>query len=138
MHRHGSYQFVLFYPINTAKLPKKLHLNAVPNFTLAGDWTYQKFLGSMEGAVLAGKLAATVVATKTQSVRPVRAEVVAAATAMSAPRNPRSETILTVFTFTINVFCHLYSLYVYLCRGLVKTAHDLPLIFGGGSQRRQT
>ncbi|CAK0869203.1 unnamed protein product [Prorocentrum cordatum] len=31
------------------------------NFTLAGDWTSQKFLGSMEGAVLAGKLAAEVV-----------------------------------------------------------------------------
>ena len=30
----------------------------IPNFTLAGDWTSQKFLGSMEGAVLAGKLAA--------------------------------------------------------------------------------
>merc|ERR1719437_54929 len=33
----------------------------VSNFTLAGDWTSQKFLGSMEGAVLAGKLAAEVV-----------------------------------------------------------------------------
>ena len=28
----------------------------IPNFTLAGDWTSQKFLGSMEGAVLAGRL----------------------------------------------------------------------------------
>lgn len=36
----------------------------VPNFTLAGDWTSQKFLGSMEGAVLAGKLAAQVVCEK--------------------------------------------------------------------------
>ena len=34
------------------------------NFTLAGDFTYQKFLGSMEGAVLSGKLAAEVVADK--------------------------------------------------------------------------
>ena len=34
----------------------------ISNFTLAGDWTSQKFLGSMEGAVLAGKLAAQVVA----------------------------------------------------------------------------
>merc|ERR1712031_97808 len=34
----------------------------IPNFTLAGDWTSQKFLGSMEGAVLTGKLAAEVVA----------------------------------------------------------------------------
>merc|ERR1711966_352479 len=33
----------------------------ISNFTLAGDWTSQKFLGSMEGAVLAGKLAAEVV-----------------------------------------------------------------------------
>lgn len=33
----------------------------IPNFTLAGDWTSQKYLGSMEGAVLAGKLAAEVV-----------------------------------------------------------------------------
>jgi hypothetical protein len=36
----------------------------IPNFTLAGDWTSQKFLGSMEGAVLAGKLAAEVVSDK--------------------------------------------------------------------------
>lgn len=34
----------------------------IPNFTLAGDYTAQKFLGSMEGAVLSGKLAADVVA----------------------------------------------------------------------------
>ncbi|GMH63866.1 hypothetical protein TL16_g03820, partial [Triparma laevis f. inornata] len=33
----------------------------IPNFTLAGDWTSQKYLGSMEGAVYAGKLAAEVV-----------------------------------------------------------------------------
>merc|ERR1712151_1178697 len=36
----------------------------IPNFTLAGDWTSQKFLGSMEGAVLGGKLAAEVVANR--------------------------------------------------------------------------
>ncbi|GMH85730.1 hypothetical protein TrVE_jg1699 [Triparma verrucosa] len=30
----------------------------IPNFTLAGDWSSQKYLGSMEGAVYAGKLAA--------------------------------------------------------------------------------
>ena len=34
----------------------------IENFTLAGDFTSQKFLGSMEGAVLSGKLAAEVVA----------------------------------------------------------------------------
>merc|ERR1712046_537562 len=33
----------------------------INNFTLAGDWTSQKFLGSMEGAIFAGKLAAEVV-----------------------------------------------------------------------------
>jgi 15-cis-phytoene desaturase len=33
----------------------------IPHFTLAGDWTSQKFLGSMEGAVLGGKLAAEVI-----------------------------------------------------------------------------
>jgi len=36
----------------------------VDNFVLAGDWSTQKFLGSMEGAVLAGKLASEVVACK--------------------------------------------------------------------------
>ena len=40
----------------------------IPNFTLAGDWTSQKFLGSMEGAVLAGKLAAEVVAERAAGV----------------------------------------------------------------------
>eukprot|EP00929_Paragymnodinium_shiwhaense_P034438 TRINITY_DN18739_c0_g1_i1.p1 TRINITY_DN18739_c0_g1~~TRINITY_DN18739_c0_g1_i1.p1 ORF type:complete len:699 (-),score=146.04 TRINITY_DN18739_c0_g1_i1:210-2243(-) len=33
----------------------------IRNFTLAGDYTSQKFLGSMEGAILAGKLAAEVI-----------------------------------------------------------------------------
>jgi len=36
----------------------------ISNFVLAGDWTSQKFLGSMEGAVLGGKLAAEVVSAK--------------------------------------------------------------------------
>jgi len=36
----------------------------IRNFTLAGDWTYQKFLGSMEGAIFAGKLAAEVIANR--------------------------------------------------------------------------
>merc|ERR1712232_106615 len=36
----------------------------IPNLTMAGDWTSQKFLGSMEGAVLGGKLAAEVVANR--------------------------------------------------------------------------
>ena len=40
----------------------------VHNFVLAGDWSAQKFLGSMEGAVLAGKLASEVVACKAAGV----------------------------------------------------------------------
>jgi 15-cis-phytoene desaturase len=40
----------------------------IPNFTLAGDWTSQKFLGSMEGAVLGGKLAAEVIAKKAKGL----------------------------------------------------------------------
>lgn len=36
----------------------------IPNFTMAGDWTSQKYLGSMEGAVLGGKLAAEVIANR--------------------------------------------------------------------------
>jgi 15-cis-phytoene desaturase len=42
----------------------------IPNFTLAGDWTSQKFLGSMEGAVLGGKLAAEVVSRKAKGMPP--------------------------------------------------------------------
>jgi 15-cis-phytoene desaturase len=42
----------------------------IPNFTLAGDWTSQKFLGSMEGAVLGGKLAAEVVSKKAKGMDP--------------------------------------------------------------------
>jgi len=37
----------------------------ISNFVMAGDWTSQKFLGSMEGAVLGGKLAAEVIVDKT-------------------------------------------------------------------------
>lgn len=36
----------------------------IPNFTLAGCYTSQKFLGSMEGATLSGKLAAEVVSNR--------------------------------------------------------------------------
>ena len=47
----------------------------IPNFTLAGDWTSQKFLGSMEGAVLGGKLAAEVIVNKDKGVSNVLKEV---------------------------------------------------------------
>ena len=40
----------------------------IPNLTMAGDWTSQKFLGSMEGAILGGKLAAEVVAKKAKGM----------------------------------------------------------------------
>lgn len=53
----------------------------IENFTLAGDFTSQKFLGSMEGAILSGKLAAEVAAEKlsgrapSQGVKPVHRSV---------------------------------------------------------------
>jgi 15-cis-phytoene desaturase len=53
----------------------------ISNFTLAGDYTSQKFLGSMEGAVLGGKLAAEVVASRakgmaTQGLKPVQQSII--------------------------------------------------------------
>jgi 15-cis-phytoene desaturase len=43
---------------------------------MAGDWTSQKFLGSMEGAVLGGKLAAEVVSKKAKGMElPLEKEV---------------------------------------------------------------
>jgi 15-cis-phytoene desaturase len=56
----------------------------IPNFTLAGDWTSQKFLGSMEGAVLGGKLAAEAICRKAAGLEPapikdIQPDIVAAA-----------------------------------------------------------
>ena len=64
----------------------------IDNFVLAGDWTSQKFLGSMEGALLGGKLAAEVIVDKalgqpTKPLKEIRPEVVAAATAYT-PKPP--------------------------------------------------
>jgi len=64
----------------------------VENFSLCGCFTSQKFLGSMEGAVLAGKLAAEVVAARalgkeSQEVKEVEPHIVEAAAA-AAPRKP--------------------------------------------------
>jgi len=62
----------------------------ISNFTLAGDWTSQKFLGSMEGAVLAGKLAAEVVTDKavygasTKGLKKIVPDVIAEAKTLSA------------------------------------------------------
>jgi 15-cis-phytoene desaturase len=52
----------------------------ISNFTLSGDWTSQKFLGSMEGAILSGKLAAEVIACKaagepTQGLKEIMPEI---------------------------------------------------------------
>ena len=54
----------------------------ISNLVLAGDWTSQKFLGSMEGAVLGGKLAAEVVVDlslgqPTQPLKEIRPECAA-------------------------------------------------------------
>jgi len=70
----------------------------IPNFVLAGDWTSQKFLGSMEGAVLGGKLAAEVVVDRatgkpTKGLKDVQPSVVTAAAAHEAkePRGIKGE-----------------------------------------------
>lgn len=65
----------------------------IPNFTLAGDYTSQKFLGSMEGAVLGGKLAAEVIAERAAGLSPRQAEKeirpeVHAAAAKALPKDP--------------------------------------------------
>jgi 15-cis-phytoene desaturase len=64
----------------------------IPHFTLAGDWTSQKFLGSMEGAVLGGKLAAEVIARTAKqlelpSIKEIQSNIVESA-ATYVPKNP--------------------------------------------------
>merc|ERR1719311_1753194 len=64
----------------------------IDNFVLAGDWTSQKFLGSMEGAILGGKLAAEVIVDKalgqpTKPLKEIRPEIAAAAAAYE-PKPP--------------------------------------------------
>jgi len=64
----------------------------IDNFVLAGDWTSQKFLGSMEGAILGGKLAAEVVVDKatgkpTKPLKAVQPDVAAKAAA-HVPKPP--------------------------------------------------
>jgi 15-cis-phytoene desaturase len=58
----------------------------IDNLVLAGDWTSQKVLGSMEGAILGGKLAAEVVVDKalgdkTKGIKEIQPECVAKAAA---------------------------------------------------------
>merc|ERR1719420_1688362 len=64
----------------------------IEKLTMAGDWTSQKFLGSMEGAVLGGKLAAEVIADRaagraTQGLKEVQENIKEAAAAMK-PKEP--------------------------------------------------
>jgi len=59
---------------------------------MAGDWTSQKFLGSMEGAVLGGKLAAEVVSNRAvgnpdKEVKEIQNHIVQS-TATLSPRDP--------------------------------------------------
>merc|ERR1711871_1863814 len=64
----------------------------IDNFVLAGDWTSQKFLGSMEGAILAGKLAAEVVCDRAagieyRTLKDIQPEVYDSA-AKAEPKDP--------------------------------------------------
>merc|ERR1719152_219593 len=64
----------------------------IENLVMAGDWTSQKFLGSMEGAILGGKLAAEVIVDKslgnpTRPLKEIRPDIVAKAAAYE-PKPP--------------------------------------------------
>jgi len=70
----------------------------IPNLVMAGDWTSQKFLGSMEGAVLGGKLSAEVILDRTlgnptKGLKEVQPSVIAAAATHEAkePRGVKGE-----------------------------------------------
>jgi 15-cis-phytoene desaturase len=65
----------------------------IDKLTFAGDWTSQKYLGSMEGAILGGKLAAEVIADKaagrpTKGLKVVQESIKEAAAAMKEPKKP--------------------------------------------------
>mmetsp|Transcript_15856 Transcript_15856/g.33311 ORF Transcript_15856/g.33311 Transcript_15856/m.33311 type:complete len:620 (-) Transcript_15856:56-1915(-) len=64
----------------------------IPQFTMAGDFTSQKFLGSMEGATLAGKLAAEVIANRAKGnadkpIKEIQQHIIDAA-ASYVPKDP--------------------------------------------------
>ncbi|GKY93636.1 hypothetical protein MPSEU_000331000 [Mayamaea pseudoterrestris] len=59
----------------------------IDNFVMAGDWTSQKFLGSMEGAVLGGKLAAEVIARKAKGMAPLPAKEIQASIVENASKH---------------------------------------------------
>jgi 15-cis-phytoene desaturase len=48
----------VYKPIPGSQAYRPVQATPIPNFFLAGSYTMQRFLGSMEGAVLSGKLAA--------------------------------------------------------------------------------
>ena len=67
-------QILLFFKYHVVKTPRSVYTatpgrqacrpsqkTPIANFYLAGDYTMQQYLGSMEGAVLSGKLAASVI-----------------------------------------------------------------------------
>mmetsp|Transcript_3943 Transcript_3943/g.5873 ORF Transcript_3943/g.5873 Transcript_3943/m.5873 type:complete len:623 (+) Transcript_3943:138-2006(+) len=61
----------------------------IPQFTLAGCYTSQKFLGSMEGATLSGKLAAEVIANRAKGnadkpIKEIQQHIIAAASTYEA------------------------------------------------------
>mmetsp|Transcript_26723 Transcript_26723/g.45490 ORF Transcript_26723/g.45490 Transcript_26723/m.45490 type:complete len:623 (+) Transcript_26723:111-1979(+) len=61
----------------------------IPKFTLAGCYTSQKFLGSMEGATLSGKLAAEVIANRAKGnadkpIKDIQQHIIAAASTYEA------------------------------------------------------
>jgi 15-cis-phytoene desaturase len=67
-------------------------VSPIENFVCAGDWTSQKYLGSMEGAVFGGKLAAEVVAKKAKGmelppVKEIQPSIIEAA-AKHSPKDP--------------------------------------------------
>ena len=68
-------------------------MTPIPHFTLEGDWTSQKFLGSMEGAVLGGKLAAEVVAKRAKGlpepeIKEIQPDIIEASAAYEAKNPP--------------------------------------------------
>lgn len=89
------------------------------NFVLAGDFTAQKFLGSMEGAVLAGKLAAELIADRAAG-RPTAPFKPAAPRVPEDPHGGPSDELL--------------GLAEYEERDPVGVRGDYPIAFGGGQQ----
>ena len=103
----------------------------IPNFTLAGDWTSQKFLGSMEGAVLGGKLAAEVIVDKAMGVAPTAEKMIQARyipphthTPHPTPTPTYTHTHTHPMYYTLHTICNLCTiLYTFY------THHTLDTLF---------